>query len=297
MAKTFGEDERGILAYFRSGTSFIYRNKRYIVEESGKPTCSRGEPKTDIYILASADNRTDEFKISFKKENADFLENKTNADRAEQLLGNNWLYIIREATSQIGQNFLERKLIYKSSFRRTEAGAITLGWKFELLNVPSGDLSGDMHLSHAQIIDVYAGTNLTADKRDASVNGKTIVKSGVANYILFEDNPINSAQNAIDSMMTIDEYVRQHPHVYFACKALNYRTFRKKYDGNRPLAVYVNWYVNNEKLAYDICFNTPLQQGGDYAYARLSQALQQLGVQTTDELNISNVENPGIIYG
>ena len=81
------------------------------------------------------------------------------------------------------------QLIYKSAFQRTDAGAITLGWKFELLNVPSGDLSGDMHLSYNQVVDVYAGTNLSADKRDASVNGRPIANSGVANYILFEEQP------------------------------------------------------------------------------------------------------------
>lgn len=296
MAKTFGDAERRVLEYFRRGADFVYNNRHYVVEESGKPTCSKGEPKTDIYIAATASNRTDEFKISFKKENANFLENKTNADRAEQLFGDDWQYIIEQSTSRIQQEFLNRMLIYKSAFHRTDAGAITLGWKFELLNVPSGDLSGDMHLSRDQVIDIYAGTNLTGDKCDASVNGRTIYNSGVANFILFEEQPIQSTQGAINSMITIEEYVDSHPRVYFACKALNYRTFRNKYDGNRPLAVYVDWHVTNGKLAYDIRFDTPLQQGGDYAYALLERAMRRLGIRTTDDLDSSNVEDPSIIY-
>ncbi len=187
-------------------------------------------------------------------------------------------------------------LIYKEKLGRTDKGAITLGWKFELLNVESGQLSGNMQLSHDQIIDVYAGTNLKGDKRDATVNGEEIPFSGVANYILFENTPVNSTQEAIDSLIPIEDYVDLHPDVYFACKALNYRTFRQKYDGNRPLAVYVDWYANNGKLDYKIQFDTPLEQGGDYAYARLKAAMDILGVKTTDDLNDENVEDPSKIH-
>lgn len=47
-----------------------------------------------------------------------------------------------------------------------------MGWKFELLNKPGGELSGIMDLSREQIIDVHAGTNLPDDKRNAMVNGE-----------------------------------------------------------------------------------------------------------------------------
>ena len=88
MAKTFGVAEHRILNFFKEGTRFNYEGIDYTVQVSGKPTCAKGEPKTDIYIQAiNQRNISKEFKISFKKENADFLENKTNAERAEQLLG------------------------------------------------------------------------------------------------------------------------------------------------------------------------------------------------------------------
>lgn len=292
MSKTFGAAEHHILNLFKPETQFTYDHSNYTVSLSGKPTCSRGEPKTDIYIRAQSDNNTfREFKISFKKENADFLENKTNAERAEQLLGDNWCEIIANATNTLRNDFQSRMLIYKKKMGKTDAGAITLGWKFELLNVQSGQLSGNMQLTPEQVLDVYAGTNLTGDKRDASVNGITIPNSGIANYILFEDRPVNTAQDAIDSLVTIEQYIAHHPNVYFACKALNYRTFEHKYDGNRPLAVYIDWHAEQGKLAYDICFDTPLQQGGDYAYRRLKFALDTLGVTTTEGLNSTNVED------
>lgn len=297
MPKTFGDAERHILSLFNVGATFTYKDTDFTVIKSGKPTCSKGEPKTDIYIAAKDfKNNITEFKISFKKQNADFLENKTNAERAEQLLGANWDSIISNATTALRDEFLSRMLIYKEKLGRTDKGAITLGWKFELLNVESGQLSGNMQLTRDQIIDVYAGTNLTGDKRDAIVNGEQIPFSGVANYILFENMPVSTTQGAIDSLISIESYVDSHPDVYFACKALNYRTFRQKYDGNRPLAVYVDWSANNGKLQYEIKFDTPLKQGGNYAFAHLKDAMDKLGVKTTDDLNSDNVEDPNKIH-
>ncbi len=296
MAKLFGVSEHNILNMFQHGTRFYYHGETYTVLKVGKPVCSRGEPKTDIFIGARSDShRIKEFKISFKQSNANFLENKTNAERAEQLFGVDWQNIISIATSNLREEFASRKLIFKSNYGRTEAGAITLGWKFELLNVQSGQLSGDMLLTRDQVLDVYSGTNLTGDKRDATVDGEVIRESGISNYILFEDRVVHTAQEAINALISVEEYVDLNPHVYFACKALNYRTFAQKYDGNRPLAVYVDWFARNGKLDYRLQYDTPLLQGGDTVYNRLRSAMRSLGVFTTNDLNHNNVANPNII--
>ena len=150
----FGDAERRILAFMAEGTEFVFQEKNYKIILSGKPTCHKGEPKTDIYILAESASDKVEIKISYKKENADFIENKMSADRAEQLFGENWVNIIEQSTMAISDRFEERMLIYKNKFKRTEKGAITLGWKFELLNKNSGDLSGKMLLTEEQVIDV-----------------------------------------------------------------------------------------------------------------------------------------------
>lgn len=70
----FGEVERKVCSMMAEGTRFSFRGKDYRVIISGKPTCSKGEPKTDIYILAQSDDDTVEIKISYKKENADFID-------------------------------------------------------------------------------------------------------------------------------------------------------------------------------------------------------------------------------
>lgn len=243
----FGDAERGILAFMTEETEFVFQNKKYKVILSGKPTCHKGEPKTDIYILAESEYDKVEIKISYKKENADFIENKMSAERAKQLFGINWELIIEQSTTAIRDKFEERMLIYKNKFKRTEKGAITLGWKFELLNKNSGELSGKMLLTEEQVIEVYAGSNLSEDKRNAMVCGQVIENSGIANYILMDED-VHSAQDVIDKMIPITEYVKLHPNIYFACKALNYRTFAGKWDGDRPLSVQVFWNAEKNKL-------------------------------------------------
>ena len=297
MPVQFGESERYVLSLFSRGTQFYFNNTLYTVVISGKPTCARGEPKTDIYVQAKSDYDVQEIKISFKQENADFLENKTNSERAEQLFGPNWQNIISQATRALANEFMARPLIYKSDYRRTERGAITLGWKFELTNVLNGALSANMLLSERQVVDVYSGSNLSLDKRDASVNGIIIRNSGIANYILFEDDLPASAQEAINRLITINEYAHMNPNVYYACKALNYRSFLQKYDGNRPLAVYVDWRVVNNQLTHRLVFDEPLLHGGNEIANQLCYSLRRIGASTTNDLNYTNVADRSIIYG
>lgn len=283
----FGAAERRILSYFKKGIELYYKGNKYIVEEADKPTCSYGEPKTDIYVRLSNEHQEQEVKISYKKENADFLENKTNSQRAEQLFGLEWRRIIFESTSAISDRFMERMLVYKDALGRTEKGAITLGWKFELLNKPGGDLSGRMDLSPQQVYDVYAGTNLSLDKRNAIVNGRIIPDSGVADYILMTDR-VSSAQEIIEKMVPINEYIMAYPNIYFACKALNYRTYEQKYDGNRPLSVQVDWKVRNGKLTYDLIFDQPLEMNGTEMAERLLACMRELSIHTTDDIDDDN---------
>ena len=295
MAKNFGAEERKVKSILSPGTVFTYNGKAYTVIESGKPTCYKGEPKTDIYVLASFDGGTKEFKISYKKENADFLENKTSADRAEALFGSRWAEIITEATSAIKEAFYNKPLIYKKKYGRTDKGAFTLGWKFELLNKDNGELSNKMNLSRQQVIDVYAGTNLPTDKRDALVNGKEIKNSGIATHPLFRDD-ISTADDIFDNLYSIVEFIDIHPDVYFACKALNYRCYSNKWDGNRPLAVYVDWSVSNGKLSYEIKFDKPLTTKGDEVGTKLLECLGQLRIETDDDINENNVEDHRIVF-
>lgn len=290
----FGDAERRILAFMTEGTEFVFQDKKYRVIFFGKPTCHKGEPKTDIYILAESEHDKTEIKISYKKENADFIENKMSAERAEQLFGTDWEGIIEQSTTAIRDRFEERMLIYKNKYRRTEKGAITLGWKFELLNKNSGDLSGKMLLTEEQVIDVYAGSNLSEDKRNAMVCGQVIENSGIANYILMDED-VHSAQDVIDKMIPITEYVKLHPDIYFACKALNYRTFAEKWDGDRPLSVQVFWDAEENKLVPKLVYDKPLTIKGNEVAGRLLQYMKLLNIKTTDDIDDDNAGTDRII--
>ncbi len=285
----FGDAERRMLHYFKLGQRLFFDGEEFLVEEVGKPTCPSGEPKTDIYVLIANKRRGEEIKISYKKENADFLENKTNSVRAEQLFGRGWEAVIEDSTLDIEERFREKALIYTEKFGRTEKGAITLGWKFELLNKPGGELSGRMNLTRQQVYDVYAGTNLSRDKRDAMVNGVVVRNSGVADYILMTDN-VSSAQDIIDRMIPIDDYIDDHPDIYFACKALNYRTFANKYDGDRPLSVQVDWHIEDGRLTADLVFDRPLTMNGHEMANRLLACLRRLGIRNTDDISDDNAD-------
>ena len=291
---TSNATEKEIIAHFKNAGKVNYKGNDYEIKDLGKPkSASKGEPKTDIYILLSNGNKTHELKISHKKSNADFLENKISQERAQQIFGKHWEEEIINLTSTLKEKFNERPLIYKDKFRNTERGSITLGWKFEIVNKPSGHLTGPLNLSSDQIYNVYSGANLSDDKKNAYLGHSSnpiIPNSGVANYILIADK-VNSAQEVIDSLIPIREYVDQNPHLYFTCKALNYRTFsdkKMKYDGNRPLSVQVEWKIEANKLTHKIIFDKPLTFNGTESADHLINCLEILSIKTTDDINAEN---------
>lgn len=261
----FIEAEELIRQYLKVGAEFNFEGVAYIVKMSGKPKPQRGkgEPKTDIYVCADSDVGEREFRISYKKENADFLENKMGESRAEQIFGTEWAEIIKENTKVIEDEFKKVPLIYWDKKGRTEEGSMTLGWRFELFNKLQGGLSGIMKdMSYDQVFEVYAGQKLEKIKRDAKVNNIIIPNSGVAEFILVDDN-VSSAQDIVDKMEYIKDYIKAHPDVYFGCKALNYRSKKKKIEGNRALSVQVDWFVKTEVLEATIEFEHPLTRKGN----------------------------------
>lgn len=300
MAKYFGKNEHDTGSLFVKEAEFEYGDNTYkVMEDACKPTCGKGEPKTDIYFRAQDMETSEicEFKLSYKQCNADFLENKTNAERAKLILGDNWSEIITTSTLSLKDNFEARPLIFKDKYSHTNAGSITLGWKFELLRVKSGELSDKMDLSYDQKVDVYAGTNLPEDKKDAYINTEKISESGIANLIYEDFGNAHTAADIAKDFKTIPEYLEDYPDIYYACKALNYRSLEKKYDGNRPLAVYVDWYENENKLDHRIVFDEPLVHGGNDVFKRLEFALNKLNIKDTNDLNENNVVNyDNIVY-
>ena len=286
MVKKFTKNERKIATVLSVGTTFIYEDEQYTVTLVAKPQVNHGECKTDIFLLAQKQNgESKEFKISYKQENAQFIENKIQADRAEALFGSEWKSIIMNGTLSIKEEFEKRPIIFKKGSRN---GSITLGWKYELLDVKSGVLSAKLNLTKAQIKNVYSGKNLSQEKKDATVQGKVIKDSGIANFMLRTDD-LSNPQKIINNLQTIDEYVDLHPDVYFACKALNYRSFEKKYDGDRPLSVQIKWLNEENQLVPEFIYDQPLIKKGNEIANILISTMQNLGIENTDGITIDNV--------
>lgn len=289
MSKTFSQTEVDILAKFKPGTNFIFKQTDYTVLISGKPSPSKGECKTDLYILAEDKNKNSiEIKVSIKQHNADFLENKMSLERAIQIFGDDAQSTIEKSILTIKQSFLDDFLVTFNQYGRTEAKTLKIGWKFELLNKGGGDKSGLLQLTDDQKLNVYAGTNLTIDKKNSKVNGLEIVDSGIANYIFeLEDGKIYSSQTIIDNLEDINDFI-VGKNIYFACKAINYRVTANKWDGNRPLSVYVNWSIVNDQLLARIMFSNPLGSTANDIGNNIKGLLKILKIDDTNFHQLKN---------
>ncbi len=280
----FINSEQSIIALFPEGTFFTFKGEKYKVLLCGKPRPSQGECKTDVYVKGiSARGNFIELKISVKQNNADFLENKISLDRAHEIFGKDASDIIRECLLSIANRFREDYLVYFKGYGKTEAHTMKLGWKFELLNKLSGDKSSSIALTDKQKEDVLAGINLSATKKNCRVNGQVVNNSGVANYILILDKNNITQAACLRMLRPIEEYAKSQT-IYFACKALNYRFDRKKWDGPRPLSVYVDWAMKSGKLNANLIFDEPLEHDGNEIGNNLKSILDRLRIKKFDDL-------------
>ena len=231
-----------------------------------------------------------------KQQNADFLENKMSHERAVEIFGAKADEVIMQATNSIKENFQKTPIIYFVRKGRTDAKSITLGWKFEFVNKTGGNLSSSMQLTTQQIVDVYSGTSLPDDKKNAIVNGEEVIDSGIADFILVVDQDKNmTIEDFEKGLMTIEKFVEtEKPTIYFACKALNYRAEKGKWDGDRPLSVYVDWHIENSKLVGELRFDEPLHHKGNEIGNRVQNLLLELGINSDNFLRLKDVIDSSI---
>lgn len=281
----FVNSEHCIEKLFPIGSRFSFEGKEYEVILSGKPRPSHGECKTDIYIKGvTSDGEVKEIKISIKQKNADFLENKMSLKRAYEILGKDASNIIKQCIVSIEGCFRDDYLICFERNGKTEAHTIKLGWKFELLNKCGGKKSGIIELTESQKYDVFAGINLSDDKKNSCIRNTVIANSGVADYLLEVTSGENiSKEDCLEMMQPIGEYANSQ-NIYFACKALNYRYDKDKWDGPRPLSVYVNWFIDNEKLNGQLVFDSPLEHEGHEIGNNLKLLLKKLQIKEFNDL-------------
>lgn len=266
MTNNYSKLEKKVLALFSVGSTFKFKQKTYKVLICGKPNSQSkgGEPKTDCYIQAIEQRKGEkiELKISCKlKKTNEFQENKISSKRAEELLGPKWEDVIVNTSTKIKNLFESHEnLNNPEGFRRNKLGHVVLGWKLEVAN-KHRKLSAKLALSDKEIRDyIYKGINQEKEKKDAMVNGQIIKNSGVANYILVtETEDIKTSNDVISQMEDIDNHIINDHYLIFTSNA--YRIQVNKTDGNRPLAVRVEWNADLQKqeITPTIKYDSPLK--------------------------------------
>lgn len=245
------EAEKNIANILRDSViTFNGQTRKILIAE--KPVYSSGEGKTDIYCRL--DDGT-EIKISYKKDNADFLENKLTAKRAQEIFGDSWKEILINSITPLIPLFEKSQIYFPEKKGRIYAGSYTMGWRCDLIKrkpIRGESLTTPLVLTKEQKKEIFFGTNLDALKRNAKIIDTIVPNSGVANYFLVESINENTAQGIIDNLISIDDIDID---VDITFRRVNYRSIEDKIDGNRPLAVYVDW--KNNKLV----FNHPLEYG------------------------------------
>lgn len=102
------------------------------------------------------------------------------------------------------------------------------------------------------------------------------------------DNLPNIANKCMDAIQDIREYAR-NVDIYFACKALNYRAVTNKWDGDRPLSVYVDWNIVDGKLTPTIVYSNPLGKRGNEVGDKLLACLNTLRINSANFNNLKEM--------
>ncbi len=291
---TNNQSESLILSKFSVGTLFTYDNHIYTVKISGKPRPSSGECKTDLYIKAVDENQQlREFKLSIKKDNYEFIENKPDKQRIIDIFGNDGINLLITAINKIENKFNSLKLIKYQP--KDNSFTCTLGWKIEIFKNTKGKLTVDFDLTSEQKKDIMCGTNLSDEKKNSTVNDQVILDSGVAN--LFLEIPATDAtikkenvQYFVDKFQSFEDVIND-PNFKINARftALNYRSDEDKWDGDRPLAVRVKWYQENRRLKSMIIFDDPFGEHGNTVRINLQNIIKTLGIEK--RLSREDLEN------
>lgn len=300
----FIKTESYIRNLFVKGEKFVYQGMEYTISVCDKPRPAHGECKTDVYVEAvDGNDEKKEFKISVKQRNAAFVENKVKLGRAIEILGEDAQGIIEKSIIPIRKAFEDDCLIYFEEGNNTDALSIRLGWRFDFLNSfkakkpgkneSRGKRSGVIELTEQQKLNIYAGIGACAEKRNCMVNGRIIENSGVANYVIVVDDCSMTLEYYLNNMMPIEEFIR-FQELYFSCRASNYRCAEDKVEGNRDLAVYIDWSIKEGKLCAEFVYEKPLSVNSAIVCANLKQLLIRLGINRNNFSNLKSLLDPGV---
>jgi len=240
--------EKEVVNAFVPGDKVQFRGEEMTVLFAAKPlsTIGSGEGKTDAYVLLkNSVGGVDEVKISIKKTNADFIENKISSSRAAKVFGESWKDTLHAPLTKMHE-------VLNNVNPIKDNGDITLGYRLDICNKPTGNRSVELNLPKEQVIDLYSGKTLASPLKDSYVKDRIRPNSGVANYMLVGDK-FDDAQDILNQVQTIESYVKTNPKLYIVPKAVNLRE-GNKVESARPLGLFYKW----SDKGYDLVSNDPL---------------------------------------
>ena len=109
---------------------------------------------------------------------------------------------------------------------------------------------------------------------------------------------LKTAEDVLKNLLIFEKsMLNMLPDIFFSCKALNYRSLLtdrpilKRIEGNRSLAVYINWEIVNNKLYPKLIFDNPLEVKGTEVLEYLLKTLKLLNIKTIYDINANNVSS------
>ena len=297
MVKKFSEAEKNIRKIIADSEFFIFEGEKYTADLVSKPVVKGGggETKTDVYLVArnTKTQKTREIKISFKKPNFSFVENKIKSNRAEAIYksSGDWSKIIQEQINEIRDDFLAKPVIYFEKKGRIEKGSITLGWRYEMEH--NGKRKLQVKIRQDIAPQVWKNKGAQAQYRDGIVDGEKIPFSGMPNFCLtIEPDDVKTADDVFRNLVSMDELIQTHGNITAAFLAQNYRSHKKKQEGNtRDLGVWINWKIVNGKLCCEYVFDKPLEMESGPRLENLKDCLKELGIDLEGNFNIDSLRN------
>lgn len=297
MSKTYKDFENHIISLFKNSSGFEWEDNFYTAKqiEVAKPKKigSGGECKTDVYVGLSDSNGIveHEIKLTLKLDNADFLENKISLQRAKDILKENWQQVLIQAMHTIKSKFdATKKLYIYGENKDSEQIRITLGWRLEIANKPR-DLSAKLIIPNEDAVNfIYRGTNLHTKFKDAKINDKVVLNSGIADFYFegsLKDFEEYKLQDILKNMKKLDSSFNAGQN-YLIFTANNY-VFKKSGNAKaekRDLCVYVNWTYDPKvgKLKADLNINSPLEKNSNDIKPTLLSLLKKLNLNTFNNL-------------
>ena len=113
---------------------------------------------------------------------------------------------------------------------------------------------------------VWKNKGAQSQYRDGIVDGEKIPFSGMPNFCLtIEPDDVKTVDDIFRNLVSMDELIQTHGNITAAFLAQNYRSHKKKQEGNtRDLGVWINWKIVNGKLWCEHVFDKPLEM--EYFY-------------------------------